>query len=96
MKDEQTAVVCHHLLEGADLNRAYHTTDDQWFFVCEQEHEASQARELALATVMERFDLTEANLISVPPGYMGHYYGMYWMMKVWESAGDQVFRVLGD
>lgn len=91
MIENQTALVCHHLLEGADLNRAYHDEADCWYFVCDQEHDHSQAREVLLSEVMDRFKLTEGNLIQVPPGYMGRYYGMYWMMRVWSGGINQVF-----
>lgn len=96
MTEEKTVLACCHLLEGTDLKLAYHDEEDNWFFVCDQEHHLSQARELPLVEAMERFGLTEANLIQVPPGYRGYYYGLYWMMAVWEGRVGQVFRSLED
>lgn len=96
MSHDQAVLICCHLLEGGDLKRAYHGESGDWQFLCDQDHSRDQARAVPLSQVMEQFNLTEGNLISVPPGYMGNFYGMYWMMKHWDGHAGHLFRTIDD
>lgn len=94
MVNDRLVLICCHLLEGSKLERVYHSEKDDWFFLCERGHSCNQVRALDLTEVMERFKLTEGNLISVPLGYLGHYHGMYWTMTPWSGDAEQIFLTL--